>query len=689
MEEYIERYELASGRVSCIISEGIREDMPERYSSFFAAMFGELAKQFKAYENREKRKGFTLDELRKENQSLYEMKSDKVYDCSYYNPDYAVSVFGEYGQLMSFLITEVTSAVTAAFTGFVNEIVIRAELALQVYSAFEAELDESGRIPKLETLHDILYYYVFDYQDMVTDARTLSRVDASCPESAFFTDIISKSTKDDIRYLYYYGVPISENEEKTALLLGKESDEVINLMADTYTEGYRIGFVNGRKDLSKKKTVELRYQPGFELMMKRAILNFGKMGLSPVIYRDFYNIFIKNTGASLLAGHCVNYQLLFDHRDDLGLFLNGNLKTRCIETLKESFEAVKDKAVVHAGPAVVEVFGEEPFSPKVCENAVKLSEEQRSLYLAMTRDRAKIINEYIPGDERSFTIIAFPLPEIGEKYEEIFKEVIKLNTLDYVKYQNIQQRLIDELDEADYVEIKGKDGNETDLRVNIVTLSDKSAQTAFENCVADVNIPVGEVFTSPVLKGTNGILNVKEVFLEGLKYINLKVVFEDGMTKSVSCDNFEDPSEGEKYINDNVLFHNKSLPMGEFAIGTNTTAYVMAGRYNIADKLPILIAEKTGPHFAVGDTCYSHSEDTPVYNPDGKEIIARDNEVSVKRKDNSGEAYFGCHTDITIPYDELGSITVCRKDNTRVDLIRDGRFVLAGTEGLNEAFDQV
>lgn len=52
--------------------------------------------------------------------------------------------------------------------------------------------------------------------------------------------------------------------------------------------------------------------------------------------------------------------------------------------------------------------------------------------------------------------------------------------------------------------------------------------------------------------------------------------------------------------------------MGEFAIGTNTTAYVAALKYGIADKLPILIAEKMGPHFAVGDTCYSWAEDTPV-----------------------------------------------------------------------------
>ena len=71
--------------------------------------------------------------------------------------------------------------------------------------------------------------------------------------------------------------------------------------------------------------------------------------------------------------------------------------------------------------------------------------------------------------------------------------------------------------------------------------------------------------------------------------------------------------------------------MGEFAIGTNTTAYRMGRMYEIEDRLPILIAEKTGPHFAFGDTCYSLAEYVAVYNPDGKEIIARDNSVSIRR----------------------------------------------------------
>ena len=126
--------------------------------------------------------------------------------------------------------------------------------------------------------------------------------------------------------------------------------------------------------------------------------------------------------------------------------------------------------------------------------------------------------------------------------------------------------------------------------------------------------------------------------------------------------------------------------MTEFAIGTNTTAYVAAGKYGIEDKLPILIAEKMGPHFAVGDTCYSWSEDNKVYNPNGKEIVAKDNSVSVLRKEDVSKAYYHCHTDITIPYEELKSITVVTEAGEKIEILRDGRFVLEGTEELNKPF---
>jgi hypothetical protein len=217
-------------------------------------------------------------------------------------------------------------------------------------------------------------------------------------------------------------------------------------------------------------------------------------------------------------------------------------------------------------------------------------------------------------------------------------------------------------------------------------------ETNFENCLADVNIPVGEVFTSPVLTGTEGTLNVSEVYLNDLKYIDLCIKFRDGKISEYSCGNFDTEEENKAFIKENLMFGHDTLPIGEFAIGTNTTAYVMAHRYNILYKLPILIVEKMGPHFAVGDTCYSYSEDNRLYNPDGREIVAKDNECSVLRHSDNQEdrskAYFNCHTDITIPYEEIGGIYVVKPDGSRIAIIENGRFVLPGTEELNTPFDE-
>ena len=194
------------------------------------------------------------------------------------------------------------------------------------------------------------------------------------------------------------------------------------------------------------------------------------------------------------------------------------------------------------------------------------------------------------------------------------------------------------------------------------------------------------MFTSPVLAGTGGILHVKKVYLNGLQFKDLRLVFDCGQVIDYSCANFETEEENRAYIEDNILHHHPKIPMGEFAIGTNTTAYMAAEKYGIADKLPILIAEKMGPHFAIGDTCYSRAEDNIVYNPNGKEIISRDNEISILRKTEPEKAYFNCHTDITIPYDEIGSISAVSEDGSETVIIENGRFVLAGCEELNKPF---
>ena len=69
--------------------------------------------------------------------------------------------------------------------------------------------------------------------------------------------------------------------------------------------------------------------------------------------------------------------------------------------------------------------------------------------------------------------------------------------------------------------------------------------------------------------------------------------------------------------------------------------------------------------------------------------MARDNEVSICRKDSPDKAYFNCHTDITIPYDELGSLCAITDKKEEIFILKDGRFVLEGLEKLNEPLDEL
>lgn len=630
----------------------------------------------------------SLSQLQEKNHKLYEDILPEHYEESFGNPAYAVKELGEdYGRLLSFLYAELRSLIVFAYEKKKEDMVIRMELFLEVYGSFLCALTETGMLPEYENIREIIYFFVSDY----TREATEKKLDATLnPKSCFALQIIENSDLDSPEYLYYFGEYITQNERKTWEHLKNLPEETIHLMADTYTEGYRIGFEVGNKDISKKKTVNVRYSLGFERMIRKAVQNFREMGLESTIYRAAASI-LQGKGLSRIGyyGAIPNKQYDFDHKDDQALFLDKRLSQVKVEALKEAYETYKEEAAVFGGPAVVEVFGETPFALKEKKEALHLNEQQQKLAVEYAATAGEIQNRYIKGEERSFTIIAFPTPEIGEQFPEIFDEVIKINTLDYNRYQKIQQIMIDVLDQGKYVLVKGMGANKTNLKIMLHTLSDPAKQTNFENCVADVNIPVGEVFTSPVLAGTEGTLHVTKVYLNELEYRDLCLKLQDGMVMDYSCGNFEAEEENRKYIKENLLFHHDSLPIGEFAIGTNTTAYVAGRTYGIEDKLPILIAEKTGPHFAFGDTCYSHAEEVKVYNPDGKEIIARDNECSVLRKDNPAKAYFNCHTDITIPYDELGEVSVVTKKEEVIPIIEEGRFVLPGCEELNRPLDEM
>ncbi|MGM0601052.1 MAG: aminopeptidase [Candidatus Rifleibacteriota bacterium] len=615
-------------------------------------------------------KSFTHKELQAKNNLFYSeiFSGEKGYDLCFANPDYAVKTFGkEPGQVLSTIYKAFRQSLFFARIENYSEMRLANELFLNIFKIWKSD----------RTDYKTIFNAYKEYKNKDLKMRSLNEYYCQLnPGFDLYRELISKSDFSDPRYLYRYGMYVDTYTEKLADFLNNYPEDELIAIARNHVNAYLKSFSHKNQDYHKKKFAKIRYPFGMEKLGFLLGEELKKAGLTPVY--------------SPPASRGANEQYGYDHRFETGLYLDSEYAGHRLEYFTETVNYLEERLKLVSGNVVVWLFGQEPFVPEIKENVVQLSEEQDKISHNLQNERTRIFFKAAPPNETSFSIISFPSPEIGENFEKIFKDTLELNNLDSNHYEKIQEKMIEILDQATHVEVKGKEGNETNIRVQMQPLDDPSTQTNFINCGADVNIPVGEIFTSPKLTGTEGILHVKDIFLFGLRYFNLKITFKDGMVTDYSCTNFEKEEDNRKYMFDNLLKPNKTLPIGEFAIGTNTLAYKMAQKHKIQHLLPILIVEKMGPHFAIGDTCFAHEEDSPQKSViSGKSMIATDNEKSALRKTDPSKAYTHKHIDITLPYDMLAEITAVKKDGSKVPIILDGRFVVKGTEELNIPLDNM
>lgn len=672
----LDRYLNSKSEIGEILA-GLK-DSDNKYRAYFLQTGAFLLTMMDHYEAIQDEGYFdqSFDELLTLNHQLYEGITEPGYQTSFANPSYACEKYGvEMGRFLSSVAYMARAYVGLVYEGRIYDMNELNELFLLTFSL----VGEKGA-EDMEGLHAAVRDHLLRDIERTTEHRWLRTV-----SSAFdtYSHIVDHYDLTDLRYLFRYGMYVDTNEIEQAKHVLSLPEEKQQRIADTFTEAFVRGFVRNDVPLAHKKSVLVTYHLGFEAIVKKAYANFETIGLKPFV---FYHL--RGVQRPRLYNTKPNKQMEYDHRFSDAIFLDSVYVDTVVDAYKKVLKKYEETEHVYAGPALFEIFGEEAFEPVNHDVNMTYDKETSDLQAKLRREIQTEYSQYLPGDAFSFTINDYPLPSIGKDYKAIFDATIEVNTLDEPLYEGIQEKIIDALDLSEYVVVKGREGNETNIKVRLYPITDPVKQTKFDNCTADVNVPVGEVYTSPVLKGTEGLLHVKEVFLTGLKYSNLKLWFEDGMITDYSCSNFDTVEENKNFVQETLLHPYETLPLGEFAIGTNTVAYMMGKKFDIQAQLPILIGEKTGPHFAIGDTCFTWSEDTPIYNSNGKEVMARENEKTCQRKDNVEEAYTYRHTDITIPYNELDTIIGYDRDGTDYELIRGGRFVLTGTELLNVPFDE-
>ena len=90
-----------------------------------------------------------------------------------------------------------------------------------------------------------------------------------------------------------------------------------------------------------------------------------------------------------------NKQYWFDHKFDEALYLDKAFVKRKLEVAEQAYEKRKDIAGKMAGPAVIEIFGENPFEPENKKEAPALTEEQQKLSVRYRTEYMQIVQTYI------------------------------------------------------------------------------------------------------------------------------------------------------------------------------------------------------------------------------------------------------------------------------------------------------
>ena len=135
-EAAAERYDLSMERIHEICTETMNDKNFEDYFQKTAKFICRIEELLKKVES-DWLKTATEEELRVENQALYEDILPEAYERSYANPDYAVEKLGsDFGKLLSFIYTEIRGMIVYAFEERKNDITILCELFIQIYASF-------------------------------------------------------------------------------------------------------------------------------------------------------------------------------------------------------------------------------------------------------------------------------------------------------------------------------------------------------------------------------------------------------------------------------------------------------------------------------------------------------------------------------------------------------------------------
>ena len=180
------------------------------------------------------------------------------------------------------------------------------------------------------------------------------------------------------------------------------------------------------------------------------------------------------------------------------------------------------------------------------------------------REIFEILMKRIGKKELKYLVLPFPCNSLAQEanmdlfsYFEFMQKALYLDKEDPVKewleIERKQEIICNYLNKVDRIQVIGED---TDLKMSI-------KGRTWENDCGHLNLPAGEVFTSPIEDSVNGHIRFTYPGIyQGKEIENIYLEFKVGKVINSSAD------KGEELLKEILKIENADI-IGEFAIGTN------------------------------------------------------------------------------------------------------------------------
>ena len=381
-----ERHDLTIERIRRILVEESVSPIYREYFQFVAKFILKVDEIYRQADERNLEK-CELEELIKENASLYDDIKIENYDRSYANPAYTVALFGqEMGQFLSFLYVEMRAQIAYAYESRLSYLTICNELFIEIYNCFECD-----EIPNYKSLKEIVYWYASDYCDVFVAERMEEKMN---PQKTLAMDIIMQADLSEEKYLYLYGEPVSQEEYKAVAFLNSMSSQEIQEMADVYVQSYLEAFEEIGMELKGEECVQIQYVIGTERLVKEIIEKCQRRGLGVTVCRNAVSILNRESKKNGFYSRSMNPQYELDHSMDQGLFLNKKFVERKLDVMKNVYEQHLELTSTFAGCISIGIEDEEK-DMSMQEEAIKLSEKQQGLQMLYEEKMQELTNKYL------------------------------------------------------------------------------------------------------------------------------------------------------------------------------------------------------------------------------------------------------------------------------------------------------